>query len=143
MSKQLNELIPLVFDAKHSWKIQLLQQWSTIFGSLSQCVQIEKIERETLVLGVTNSCWLQEFSVLSPLLLRTINEKLADAPIKQLRFKLSGTKRIAQKTVVQPKKQQSPSPRTLNAAEQAALEQIKDNELRAALQQFLIRCAHE
>lgn len=141
MKKQLSDLLPLVFRHEHAWKIQLLQQWDVIFGNLSAFVQIEKIEYETLVLGVTNSCWLQELSLLSPLLLKTINEKLAHAPIKQLRFKLSGTKHRAKKTVILSSQVRCLPSRVLNAAEQRALDHIHDQELRIALQRFLMRCS--
>ncbi|MCL4229424.1 DUF721 domain-containing protein [Candidatus Dependentiae bacterium] len=141
MKKQLSDLLPLVFRHEHAWKIQLLQQWDVIFGNLSSFVQIEKIEHETLVLGVSNSCWLQELSLFSPLLLKTINEKLAHAPIKQLRFKLSGTKHRAKKSPTPSSYARCILSRTLNPAEQRALDHVHDQELRIALQRFLMRCS--
>lgn len=139
MAKQISNLVQQVFKEEHAWKIKLLQEWHSIFGNLSKYVQVEKIEKDTLILGVTNSCWLQEFYLLSPLLLKTINEKLANSPIKQLRFKLSGIKH-------HPKKITSVAPRapmvsrTLSPSERTALAQIKDPELATALEQFLVRC---
>lgn len=139
MAKQIDTLIQHIFKEEQTWKIKLLREWHTIFGNLSTYIQLEKIEKEFLVLGVTNSCWLQEFYLLSPLLLKTINEKLANAPIKQLRFKLSGIKRRPQKT----KSAVPPAPtisRSLYASERAALDRIQDSELATALERFLIRC---
>ncbi len=141
-SKPLHALLSSIINQQNNWKFQLLQEWDAILGNLSSFVQLEKIEKDTLILGVSDSCWLQELYLLSPLLLKTINEKLADAPIKQLRFKLSGIKK-KRTHHHQPKKEIAAVRIELAPPEKKALERIDDPELRRALEQFLIRCYRE
>jgi Dna[CI] antecedent DciA-like protein len=142
MSKPLHEILPTVFNTTHTWKFQLLRQWHEILGKLSHVVHLEKIEQTTLVLGVNDSCWLQELYLLSPLILTTINKKLENAPIKQLRFKLASIKKSKSyepRLAVLPQIED----RTLHSTEQQALQRIKDPELQRVLKQFLIRCYTE
>jgi len=142
MTKPINALLHNLFEKKDSWKLQLLQQWNEIMGNLSSFVQLEKMEHDTLILGVSDSCWLQELYLMSPLLLKTINEKLANAPIKQLRFRLSGTKPTFQRNYKAPQLFTKKLVE-LCSAEKQALARIDDPELRLALEQFLIRCYRE
>jgi len=142
MSKSLHELLPTVFNTNHAWKFQLLRQWQEILGNLSHVVHLEKIEQTTLVLGVNDSCWLQELYLLSPLILTTINKKLENAPIKQLRFKLAGIKK-SQPYEPRPSVLPQIEDITLRSAEQQALQRVKDPELQGVLKQFLIRCYTE
>lgn len=141
MATEIKELITNIFDQQHDWKFQLLKNWNAIMGNMASKVQLEKIYEDTLVLGVYDSCWLQELYMLSNVLLTTINAKL-DAPrIKHLRFKKLGTKKIvAQKQQMQPKILR---PVVLNIKEQSALTRIKDPQLSEALKSFLVRCYQE
>lgn len=142
MIKNIKDLLPGLLQHQDNWKLQLLSSWPTIFGPLSSKVHLEKIHDDTLVLGVQDSCWLQELYLLSAVLLKTINETL-DAPrIKHLRFKTIGIKKSSQ-----PQQQKRiPVPQRkviLSANEQRALLNIKDEQLRSALKDFLIRCYQE
>lgn len=110
-------------------------------GPLAAHVQLEKIDAETLHLGVFDSCWLQELYLLSPLLLKTINENLDQPRIKQLRFKKTGVvKKKAAVEKLAPKKVQDVQ---LKQREIDALRALDDKELAQALKQFLIRCYQE
>lgn len=135
-------LVDTLLEPKVHWKASLLRNWDTIIGQLHTKVRLLKIEQETVTLGVYDSCWLQELSLLSPLLLRTINEKLDHPHIKQLRFKLT-----VQKKDLRPEKPKAPTavlkvdpPSPL---EQRALEGVQDVALREALQRFRARCCQE
>ena len=143
MAKKLGDLVATIFHHEHDWKIALLRAWPDIVGPLATKVRIEKITENALVLGVQDSCWLQELYLLSPVLLKTINKTL-DAPrIKTLRFMIADiTVKNGKKKSPEPKKQ-PPKQVNLNPAEQAALSTIADQELRYALQQFLVRCYQE
>jgi hypothetical protein len=142
MTKTMKSLVQNIFAHQDNWKIKLLQNWPDILGNLSTKVHLEKINDDSLVLGVADSCWMQELYMLSPLLLRTINKKL-DAPrINSLRFKKVGIKKEKkQKTYVR-KKQHFIAPPLL-PKEQQALKKIKDPALSAAIQNFLRRCQQE
>ena len=139
MSKAIKDLVPLILRNQDNWKLKLLSNWHTIFGPLSEKVSLEKMSEDTLILGVQDSCWLQELYLLSAMLLKTINQAL-DAPrIKHLRFKTVGTK----KTSTPPKPTKTIWAKRnviLNAKENKALTHIKDEQLALALKTFLVRC---
>ncbi|OQA35023.1 MAG: hypothetical protein BWY54_00748 [Candidatus Dependentiae bacterium ADurb.Bin331] len=134
----LNALLP----AQQSWKLTLLQQWHTIMGNLKTHVTLEKINDDTLTLGVFNSSWMQELYLISPIILETINKNLDQPRIKQIRFK----------QIVQKKKKKimnnAPSNLkeidiSLTVNEKNALATIQDPELRQSLYKFLVRCQRE
>lgn len=146
MAKLLKDLLPNFASQSRSsetrWKQYLLQNWNSIIGDLQTHVQLEKIVSDnTLILGVQDPAWMQELYLLSPMIIRKINEKLDKPHVKQLRFKcspekkkLSDTKTVHQ--AIQPTIK-------LTAQEQRALEKITDTELKNALRNFLIRCHKE
>src|SRR5579872_545607 len=124
------------------WKIKLLNQWEAIMGKLAQHATIEKIQNDTIIIGVYDSCWLQELYLLSPTLLHTINQHLDQPRLKQIRFK---------HTIRTAKKESAPLEKTtwikkevkLSATEEKALECIQDPALQEALKSFLVRCHQE
>lgn len=142
MAKTINDLVHTVFKTDQNWKFKLHQDWPSIMGNLSSFVFLEKIEGDTVIVTVNDSCWLQELYLLSPVLLKTINEKLDNQPIKQLRFKLRGTQKTQQRVYQAPVKP-TPVPVNLSITEKQTLARIEDSELRGALEQFLIRCYRE
>ena len=141
MALILKDLLFTIIRPENNWKTELLHKWPTIIGSLHSKVRIEKIYDDTLVLGVFHSCWMQELYLLSPLLIKTINEKLDQSHIKQLRFKHIGSKKEKQKKPpVFPiiKKEV-----TLTKKEENTLAKIADPALRNAIKAFRIRCYQE
>ncbi len=142
MTLHIKSILHTLVSPHNSWKHQLLQNWHTIFGNLSTKITLEKIYDNTLVLGVLDSCWMQELYLLSPLLLNKINENLDQPYIKQVRFKQTGIKKENKKLTMQrtaiSKKQFSLSP-----IEERALKKINDPQLRNALKAFRIRCQQE
>ena len=142
MAKEIKNLVPLILRPGDNWKLTLLSSWHTIFGSLSDKVSLEKITEDTLVLGVQDSCWLQELYLLSAMLIKTINQQLDQPRIKNLRFKTVGIKKI----LTAPKQTKTMWKMrlvTLNEKENRALTLIKDEQLALALKSFLIRCYQE
>ncbi len=136
-------LSPLLQSKKQSWKIALLNKWPEIMGNLANHVSIEKIEQESIVLGVQNSSWLQELYLMGPTILETINQNLDQPRFKTIRFKQRGSKpqRTKNKPVkAAPVKEQ---PIVISAHEQKALDRITDTELKQAMHSFLIRCHRE
>ena len=103
---------------------------------------MEKIHEDTLILGVQDSCWLQELYLLSNMLLKSINQTLDQPRIKHLRFKTIGIKKEKQRRV-NVKKERCFIPVVLNSCETKALQEVKDPELKKALENFLIRCYQE
>lgn len=142
MPHDIKKLVHTILHTDANWKVQLLRDWQNILGNLGTKVHLEKIHDDTLVLGVSDSCWMQELYMLSHLLINKINQRLDRPRIKKLRFKTVGD---------QPRMQYKPTPKqeyvvkniTLNPTEQRALEKIKDPQLQDALKGFLIRCYQE
>ena len=141
MPKHVHTFLSSLLPKQENWKVQLLSNWQSIMGNLHTKVQLEKIYEDTLVLGVHNSAWLQELYLLSPMLLSTINQKLDQPRIKHLRFKQAGTRLEAIKKGEMKTNQRREV--ILNANEHAALNKMKDPQLREALKAFLIRCYQE
>jgi hypothetical protein len=84
---------------------------------------------------------MQELYLLSPLLIKTINEKLDQPYIKQIRFKQVSLKPI--KTKAYATKTISTKEVSLSKADERTLEKITDPTLRAAMKAFRIRCYRE
>jgi hypothetical protein len=142
MAQPIKQLLSTVFDQPDNWKIDLLRNWDSIIGNLNTKVYLEKITDDTLVLGVTDSCWLQELYLLSHVILQVINEKLDRPRIKQLRFKKVGIRHAKKQTITKPKPR-ARTQRPLTPKEKGALADIKDPQLQQALEDFLIRCYQE
>jgi len=141
MAKKIKNVINSVFSKKNNWKIQLLQHWPKIIGELKTKVRLEKIHKDSLVLGVYDSCWLQELYLLSPILLKRINEKLENRAFKRLRFKQVGIKQ-KRKTKQHKKGVLIRKKVMLTSKQEETLKKIKDPDLCDALKNFLQRC-HE
>jgi hypothetical protein len=145
MTRPLRDFLRIILPSAsdHEWKVKLLQSWTSIMGNLASKVRLEKIEEESLTLGVFDACWMQELYLLTPMLLATINQKLDRPRIKQLRFKRVGIYACAH---VQPQKKRSPittTMRPLTRREEQALSKIADVQLCNALRSFLQRCNRE
>lgn len=139
--RKIGDFLPSVMIGPDAWKMQLLRAWPTVLGDLTPLVSLEKIDNDTLILGVQDSCWLQELYMLSPLILKMINKNLDQPRIKALRFKTRGTKKATTEKMLPIKKPVVARP--LSARECAALETIQDGQLKEALQGFLTRCQQE
>ncbi|MGB8367130.1 MAG: DciA family protein [Candidatus Babeliales bacterium] len=142
MAQHIKTFLYTLVSSENSWKHQLLQNWHTIFGNLSTKITLEKVYDNILVLGVLDSCWMQELYLLSPLLLNKINENLDQPYVKQVRFKQAGIKRDKKQLTTQKKiihKKQF----YLSPIEERALKKINDPQLRNVLKAFRMRCQQE
>jgi hypothetical protein len=123
-----------------SWQMYLLANWNTIIGKLRTKVKLEKIQDDTLVLGVYDSSWMQELYLLSNVLIHTINSKLDKPRIKKIKFKKAERSKL-KKHEIQPIKTSRKV--ELSCKEIGALKNIKDEELSEVLKNFLIRCHNQ
>lgn len=139
--KTIGDFLPSVMIGPDAWKMQLLRAWPTVLGDLTPLVSLEKIDNDILILGVQDSCWLQELYMLSPLILKMINKNLDQPRIKALRFKTRGTKKATAEKKTPTRKPVAMRP--LSVSERTALENIQDGQLKEALQSFLTRCQQE
>lgn len=143
MSIHIKHLLTNLVKPETDWKCLLLQQWKQIVGNLHTNVTLEKVLDDTLILGVYDSCWLQELYLLSPILIKRINATLEKPCIKQVRFKQIAPYASSKQKKEVTSQEKTIKKRTLTPREQQALKQISDPELRAALTAFLNRCHQE
>ncbi len=141
MAINLKDLLHKIINTEKNWKIDLLYRWNDIIGSLHNKVRIEKIHDDILILGVIHSCWMQELYILSPLLIKTINEKLDQPHIKEIRFKHVGVKKSKQ-NIIRPQATIKKNI-TLSTQDERTLAKIADPVLREALKTFRMRCYQE
>ncbi len=137
----LKDLLSKTIKPEKNWKFTLLCNWHDIIGALYNKVCVEKIYDDTIILGVTHSSWMQELHLLSPLIIKTINEKLDHPHIKQIRFKQMSHKKKAVKKAKNEFVYKNDI--QLNKQDERALAKITDSSLRDALKAFRIRCYRE
>lgn len=118
------------------WKLKIISDWPTIIGNLHEYARVEKVYDDAVLLGVYDTCWMQELHLLSNIIIKKINNHLGQAYIKQIRLK------YVEKQEFLTKKPSNDLPiktisHNLSKKEQAALNQIQDPELRKAIEQFL------
>jgi|GEM_PF-296792 len=138
MLKPLHDILSACLNTDN-WRMTLIKEWPTIFGPFSNRVNIESISDNTIVLGVNDSCLMQELYLLSPLILHTIQKSLGNDTIKQVRFKRTEVKTFQQHKRPMPVIK-TETPVTLTAAESHALRGIQDPQLQEALRIYCIRC---
>lgn len=109
-------------------------------GGLSDKVRLEKVQGSTLVLGVFEASWMQELYLLSPTLIKTINNHLGEAHVKELRFKSAAQKKIRVEKKEAAEAPQPQQARAMSTNEQTVLAQITDPQLRSVLQDYLTKC---
>src|SRR5579862_7937652 len=142
MPAYLKDILHTIINPEKNWKTDLLYKWNEIIGPLHDKVRIEKIYDNVLILGVFHSCWMQELYLLAPLLIKTINEKLDQPYIKEIRFKHIGTKHHKKKKIAPPIIQKKKAI-ILTQEDECALAQVTDPALQEALKAFRIRCYQE
>ncbi|MDZ4330317.1 MAG: DciA family protein [Flavobacterium sp.] len=121
-----------------AWKMNLIKNWPTIIGSLHEKVSLQKINATSVVLGVYDSCWIQELYLLSKLILKKINNSLDRPRIETLRFQcIEKKEHIVQKKAAM---QRTERITALKPKEISALQKIHDPELSAALEGILRKC---
>lgn len=144
MAEEIKNILSKILTNQDDWKVKLLQNWPKIIGPLSSKVILEKINNDSLVIGVYDSCWLQELYLLSPILLQKINKTLETDTFKRLRFKQveikNNQKKVCNKNTNYKNISINSYSQKLSNREERALEIIKDQELSQALKDFLIRC---
>ncbi len=141
MTKNIKSLLHDLLPLESNWKLQLLANWDSIMGNLKTKVRLEKILDDTLILGVSDSCWMQELYLLSPLLLNQINNALETPRIKYVKFKKASFSAAKKKELQDQEKKITPI--VFSKAEEHALSKIHDAELKKVLEKFLFRCYQE
>ncbi len=139
MALLVKDILPHLFERKIDWRMALLQHWNTVVGTLKTRIRLEKIYDDTLVIGVYESHWMQELHLLSSVLIESINTFLGEERVHHLRFMLVEEKRLVKKEKRTKQHEKLPEPK-LNRFQNKALEEIADEQLKAALAKFWARC---
>ena len=135
MGRSVKDCLERLLVASENWRFTVLKNWSTIMGSLVQQARVERMYDDMIVIGVYEVHWMQEFYMLSHVIIRKINEHAGENRIKKLRFKLIGRSQER----VQKKKISgvcsSKKGRIITSREKEVLSSVRD----VHLQQVLLR----
>ncbi|MFA6065716.1 MAG: DUF721 domain-containing protein [Candidatus Babeliaceae bacterium] len=136
-------LAPYLQETPDNWKADLLRNWRTVVGSLSEKMRLEKIESSLLIIGVYDPHWMQELFLLSRTIIRTINTYLGGSYIIDLRFRLVQKRHVKSFVLKHETFSARRNQMALTYEQQETLKIIKDQELQVLLKNFLHTCAHE
>lgn len=139
MFHSIKQILPTIFDIQKDWRLCLLKNWKSLVGELDCHMRLEKIEGDTLIIGVYEPQWMQELFLLSRVLLNSVNSNLGHNYIRYLRFKLV-EKRKFKMEIKNNYSQISNFKYELNCNQKLALTKIHDEQLRDMLQGFLVKC---
>lgn len=136
----IKDIVPSLLNTQEEWQVALLKQWDSLVGSLKTRIRLEKIQEDTLIIGVYEVHWMQELYILSSVLIDSINQFLGEPRVKKLRFKLVEERKSRSKKKVDYKPLKKISDVVLTQEQAKALKGIEDTQLKDALVQFWGRC---
>lgn len=143
--QSIQKILANFFESQKNWKLTLLSQFHEIVGNnLKTHVSIIKIQETSIVIGVSNSCLLQELRILAPVLLDKINQSLDVPRLTTIQLKLRGhiqTESTFMTFNHDDVCTQFSTSLTQNDLE--ALKTVKDKELVHVLEAFRKRCHRE
>lgn len=143
MSQKIATILSSIIPADVRWKLTLLHAWPQIVGDLADKVTIFSIENNHLILQTHHSAWAQELNFLAPLIIEKIHTLLGTKTIRSISFKI--IKRTPSKGASQASKNTNTlhSDKAGNYAmtkkETSKLDSLKDEQLRNALRDYLLR----
>ncbi len=142
MTLAVKSILDCLFARQQSWEVDLARQWKTIVGNLCTRICLEKVDRDTIVVGVYDPHWMHELYLLSPMLISSINKNLKGNYVHHVHFRLAVSPKLAKKSanVVKIVKTAFPVKRTLTECHQQALAAIKDPELQRELIRLFDYC---
>lgn len=132
-----NILDTLLAQHQEDWHWYLVKNWTTVVGTLSARMRLEKVADNMLIVGVYDVRWMHELHMLSPVIIRTINEKLGGNFVQKIRFSLVEKKIKKDKL---PTKQTSLGVAPFLPRHAVALSQVKNKDLHEALKKYFERC---
>lgn len=142
MAHHIKDSLASLLVKEVTWHTVISQQWHTIMGDLSNRMCVEKIQKNTLIIGVYDAGWLQELYYLSDMIKQKINDYLQAPHVHEIKFKAT-LRRKQMSSPVYEKKQFSLKKHPLSPLEQSALNRIEDTNLRSLLHEFLLRSYEE
>lgn len=143
MTLAVKSVLDLLFSRQQCWEVELARQWSTIVGNLHTRICLEKVDRDTIIVGVYDPHWMQELYLLSPMLIGSINKRLQGDYVHRVQFRLAvAQKKKKERVAVLQKHAPLTQKRTLGESQQQALAAVKDPELQKELLRLYNYCQH-
>lgn len=139
MAFSLQMLVANILEVDTDWRKQLVKEWRTIVGSLHARMRLERIVKDTVIIGVYEVHWMQELYMISGMILDAINQKLGGQYVAKVRFVVADKARDHQKKIVILSKK-SENKKPLAAPQEAILKKIHDQKLQDVLSQLWYRC---
>jgi hypothetical protein len=146
--QHIKNYVKTLVSKEQQWKLQLLEQWPNIIGTLSNNVKLERVMDNKIFLGVPHSTWAQEIHLLSSHLKKTINAFLKKERIKDIRLRI--IPQIKKTVATSRRKNKDYSNNhlqsenfhkyTLTTQDYISIQKIKDQELQTSMINFLMRC---
>lgn len=140
MAMLVKNILERFLNPHNNWRKKLFKDWSLIVGDLDDRMCLCKVYQDTVVIGVYETCWMQELHALSRYIIKSINNHLEQNYIKNIRFQMVSPKQEAIIRKFRSFNHYTPPTITLNAQQKEALVSIKDAQLRKALTTFLACC---
>lgn len=145
VARHIVDTLPRILPVSQHWKLALLQNWSTIIGTLHDKVVLHKVGDDHVVLRVVHPSLAQELHYLSELLREKINNALDQPRINALHFRTGiQSKKTAFRTKPLKKRghevHHAPRQVRFTPREKSALTKIDNTELRSALCAFYTTC---
>jgi len=127
-----------------TWAVSLLRDWEIILGKLAIRMRLEKIQGQTLIIGVYDVHWMHELFLLSRCIIKTINDYLGTAHVEQLKFVMARKKQTKNKKTKTITDISHNYKKTITVQQKSYLENnIHDHELRTLLKKLLQECVSE
>jgi hypothetical protein len=142
MALPIKEVLDRILSSSDGWQSKLVKNWKACVGPLHEQIRLERIYKDTVVLGVYNVHWMQELYLLSRTILYGINHMLGGQHVNHLKFQLVA------RSISTRKRQRIALPldypcHQITHKENRALEQIKDPELKKLLYAYLLKISRE
>lgn len=143
MAKALSIILEEVVQKDVQWKIDVLQNWASIVGTIALHSRVEKISQDTIIVGVYDACWLHELHMLSQDLLCSINAYLKQHKIVHIRFKQVARHKKTDRSSLLKSSIVERKCLKLGNKQQEALRELVDRDLAEALQKVWYHCVKE
>lgn len=144
MATHIKNLLKSFLHHDTNWQGYLIANWTTIIGNLKDHVSLEKIQDDTIILGVNNSSWMHELYMLSGMLKDKINAQLQKPYVQKIKFKFTDKKKFEEKRSYkrQESTEQVSTKITFTLRQEKALQKIqeKNKDLASSLENYFYKC---
>lgn len=132
---RLSECLEGAFPCQEKWAIRLARGWDKAIGDLHERMRLEAIKDDQVVVGVYDSRWIPELFLLTPLLIKSMNDYLGGTFVRRIRFVLveKSTRGALKKVIPDENTRKQPK---MSMRQEQILGTIKDEELKDVLEKF-------